>query len=320
MKIWYNSIIDTDRHVVEVRGDRVTIGRGTKNDIVLDSPYVAEEAAVLNRTNGSWELTALGINGLVVKQPGDDEVDNERRVAGGDRYTVVASLAIHLYPYTLTIDLPENLTRNRAAQRSMLDERMSQVIRDVHVELLRRIDLSGDAPTARCDDEYLLRLERTIDEIVRGHSEFAAGSPMIAHLAGHGLRDAVIALIAGGSQPTSDTGLYTDRHWSRLVSSVPDREAEIEATAKYLEAELIDEPSLNVLRTDGRVLEIGTRVTFETERFVDIERNDTIGCRLDHEKTNRGVCNLLRQIVELGLGQLSTPRRNLLPTLGFELI
>ena len=27
MKIWYNNIIDTDRHVVEVQGDRIRIGR-----------------------------------------------------------------------------------------------------------------------------------------------------------------------------------------------------------------------------------------------------------------------------------------------------
>ena len=26
MKIWYNNIIDTDRHVVEVQGDRIRIG------------------------------------------------------------------------------------------------------------------------------------------------------------------------------------------------------------------------------------------------------------------------------------------------------
>ena len=27
MKIWYNNIIDTDRHVVDVQGDRIRIGR-----------------------------------------------------------------------------------------------------------------------------------------------------------------------------------------------------------------------------------------------------------------------------------------------------
>ncbi len=53
MKIWYNNIIDTERHVVEVQGDRIRIGRAASNEIVLDSPYVADEAAVLYRRGGT---------------------------------------------------------------------------------------------------------------------------------------------------------------------------------------------------------------------------------------------------------------------------
>ena len=66
MKIWYNNIIDTERHVVEVQGDRIRIGRAATNEIVLDSPYVADEAAVLYRRGGAWELVALGMNGVAL--------------------------------------------------------------------------------------------------------------------------------------------------------------------------------------------------------------------------------------------------------------
>ncbi len=70
MKIWYNNIIDTERHVVEVQGDRIRIGRAASNEIVLDSPYVADEAAVLYRRNNGWELVALGMNGVTLgRQP-----------------------------------------------------------------------------------------------------------------------------------------------------------------------------------------------------------------------------------------------------------
>ena len=49
------------------------------------------------------------------------------------------------------------------------------MIRDIHVELLRRMDLTGDSARAAMasDDEYLLRLERTLDNIARGREELA---------------------------------------------------------------------------------------------------------------------------------------------------
>ena len=62
MKIWFNNVIDTERNVADVTGNRVRIGRNADNDVVLDSPFIAGEAAVLYKRNGVWELTALGIN------------------------------------------------------------------------------------------------------------------------------------------------------------------------------------------------------------------------------------------------------------------
>ncbi len=76
MKIWYNNIIDTERHVVEVQGDRIRIGRAASNEIVLDSPYVADEAAVLYRRGNAWELVALGMNGVTL---------GDRQLFGGER-------------------------------------------------------------------------------------------------------------------------------------------------------------------------------------------------------------------------------------------
>ena len=56
------------------------------------------------------------------------------------------------------------------------------------------MDLTGDAAaTLANDDEYLLRLERTLDNIARGREELANGnSPLVAHLAGYGLRDRLL--------------------------------------------------------------------------------------------------------------------------------
>ena len=89
MKIWYNNIIDTDRHVVEVQGDRIRIGRSPANEIVLDSPYVADEAAVLYRRNNGWELVALGMNGVTL---------GDRQLFGGERCDIRGSQTISLFP------------------------------------------------------------------------------------------------------------------------------------------------------------------------------------------------------------------------------
>ena len=133
MKIWYNNIIDTDRHVVEVQGDRIRIGRAAANEIVLDSPYVADEAAVLYRRNNTWELVALGINGVTL---------GDRQLFGGERCEIRGSQTISLFPYSLTLDLPKAEETTREHLRKQLDDRMSNSIRDIHVELLRRMDLT----------------------------------------------------------------------------------------------------------------------------------------------------------------------------------
>ncbi|MFO0791947.1 MAG: ATPase, T2SS/T4P/T4SS family [Pirellulales bacterium] len=228
MKIWYNNIIDTDRHVVEVQGDRIRIGRAAHNEIVLDSPYVADEAAVLYRRNTGWELVALGINGVTL---------GDRQLFGGERCDIKGSQTISLFPYSLTLDLPTAEETTREHQRLLLDDRMSILIRDVHVELLRRMDLSGDgAASMASDDEYLLRLERTIDNIARGREDLNnASSTLVAHLAGYGLRDRLLASLTTDTGPKKERGLFTERHWSRLVTSVPERENEVDATAQYVE-------------------------------------------------------------------------------------
>ena len=108
MKIWYNNIIDTDRRVVEVQGDRIRIGRAPSNEIVLDSPYVADEAAVLYRRNNGWELVALGMNGITL---------DDRQLYGGERCDIRGSQTISLFPYSLTLDLPSAAETTREHQR-----------------------------------------------------------------------------------------------------------------------------------------------------------------------------------------------------------
>ncbi len=233
MKIWYNNVIDTDRHVVEVEGSRIRIGRAAHNEIVLDSPYIADDAAALYRRNGAWELVALGINGVKL---------GDRQLYNGQRAEIQTSQSINLFPFSLTLDLPKQEEATREALRRALDESMSKLIHAVHLDLLDKMDLKVGAVTCPESDEYLLKLERNLDEIVRSQDSFYSNADLIGHIAGHGLRDSILSDLTSVSNEQTETGLYTDRHWSRLISTVPDRETELTATARYVAKALkIDE-------------------------------------------------------------------------------
>jgi pilus assembly protein CpaF len=267
MKIWYNNIIDTERHVVEVQGDRIRIGRAPSNEIVLDSPYVADEAAVLYRRGNAWELVALGMNGITL---------GDRQLFGGERCDIRGSQTISLFPYSLTLDLPSAAETTREHQRMLLDEKMSTLIRDIHVELLLRMDLTGDSAASLANnDEYLLRLERTLDNIARAREELASGTlPLVGHLAGYGLRDRLLSHLTTEVTVRRDHGLFTDRHWSRLVTAVPERETEVDSTAQYIEKLILPKDAA------GKELSVTARIDAVEQKFWGAW--DSIGDRI-HE-------------------------------------
>lgn len=223
MKIWFNNVIDTERNVAEVTGNRVRIGRSPDNDIVLASPFIAGEAAVLHKRQGHWELVALGINGVKL---------GDRQLYNGDRCEIRTNQSISLFPFTITLDLPHEAEVDRSTQRKDLDESMSEVIGQVHLELLQRMNLTADSAVQRDNDEYLLELEKTIDNIASNRLFRKDRSAIVTHTAGHGLRDHMLARAADSNSNGNENA---QRHWSEILTIVPDREQELYTTAKYIE-------------------------------------------------------------------------------------
>jgi pilus assembly protein CpaF len=226
MRIWYNNVLDNSRYAVDVNGHRVRVGRDPSNDIVLNSPFVAAEALLLLKRGALWELAALGLNGC---QIGDEELrlGETRNVSDGQR--------IKLFPYTLTLEMPDQPQMSKEAQRDGLDREMSDLIRLVHLDLLQHMDLdsSGEA-TRRESDEYLLALERNLEEIARLRGlRHVQKAQLASHIAGHAVRAEILGnLVASVGQQASSL-LQADQHWSRLVSMVPEREEELKATVQY---------------------------------------------------------------------------------------
>ena len=229
MKVWYNNVIDSDRKLVEVQGNRIRIGRGPHNEIVLDSPYVAEEAAILYRRSNKWELVVLGMNGA---QVGDQKFYN------GSRCEIQGDQSIGLFPFSLTLDLPKATEVSLEQKRSHLDALMSRFIADVHVALLKRRELKLDSASVNGNnDEYLLALERCLENIAVAHPLLAKDSRgLVDQIAGHSVRDFLLSKQTAVGDDNS--ALCKTRHWSRLVSAVPEREQELESTSTYLDESL----------------------------------------------------------------------------------
>ncbi len=226
MKIWFNNVIDTERRVVEVTGNRVRIGRGSHNEIVLDSPFVADEAAVLYKRGGVWELLALGINGVKL---------GEEQLYNGERCEVRTDQAILLFPFSLTLDLPQQEQLSRAGARAELDQLMSRVIGEVHLELLQRMNLNAESTAQRDNEEYMVELERNINKIAQANETLQKHqATLLGHVAGHGLRDQMLSQIGRSHDSDHENGLQTARHWSRIVTAVPEREKELAAAAEYM--------------------------------------------------------------------------------------
>ena len=79
MKIWFNKLHDSRRQVVEVAGPEITIGRDASCDVVLASPLVSRQHAVLRLASGGLELENVGLNSCLV---GATEVLGELHAAG----------------------------------------------------------------------------------------------------------------------------------------------------------------------------------------------------------------------------------------------
>ena len=65
MKIeWLNTIIDGDRGVHAVASRHVQIGRSKANDIVLDSPSIADHAVVFEAADNGWKLVVVALQSI----------------------------------------------------------------------------------------------------------------------------------------------------------------------------------------------------------------------------------------------------------------
>jgi len=224
MMLLCHNILAGQRSATTIQSDRITIGRDSKNDIVLDSLLVAPQAAVLVRQNGVWMIQTLGKNGCKI---------GDQQIGPGESIKLTGSQPIVLFPFEISF---ENQDQDDEAKRlDPNDERASLLLCSIHRKLLALMDIETDDTERRDNPEYLLNLEHMIEQLAIEESiTEPAHRDLVSYIAGQAVRQALIEFLfeQNGNKPS---GLAVDSQgWSRLVSAVSHREHDLSSIVNSL--------------------------------------------------------------------------------------
>ena len=231
MRIWYNQLHESQRSLLDVPGDEVTIGRDRTNTLVLASPLIARQQAILRQQGNQVWIKNLGMNSCLV---GDTEV------LGGNEHQFPASEQLRIWPYTLTLESNETLPISRQDLESHLRGLLADLELRVHRRLLERFDLHELEANRIGDAESLVRLERQIEDVCRELQLFTdTNEPLLEELVGINLRDYIVQqLILETDSDTSSTLSFLRNEFDVPATLVPERESELVNLLKYARGKL----------------------------------------------------------------------------------
>ena len=95
MRIWFNRVSESRRSMVDIDGAEFRIGRDHDNHIVLPSPLVSRQHAVVRVMDDLLELENVGLNSCLI---GDTEI------LGGQTASFTKGTKIRIWPFTLSFE------------------------------------------------------------------------------------------------------------------------------------------------------------------------------------------------------------------------
>ncbi len=223
--------------VFDTQADRISIGRGADNDIVLDSPFVAETAAIIAESGSAWELTPAGENEILL---------GSQALHPGERVLIGGEQPIQIFPFSLSLEPPATEGLSEVGLREALQMQGSRLILDVHRELLERMDTSESEEQRGDNEEYLMSLENDLEEIARlqGFLKPEYGA-LLAHFSASTIQAELLHRTIETSAEGGDVWA-SDGRWLRMFSAVADFESELDALVERVAAEL-DLPAIEDL-------------------------------------------------------------------------
>jgi Flp pilus assembly CpaF family ATPase len=231
MKIWYNKVHDSRRNLLEIEGDEVTIGRDGKNRLVLRSPLVSKQQAVVRRINGKLELENVGINSCMI---------GEREVMGGETTSFSPGETVRIWPFTVTFESDEAAPISRQDLEAHLRTLMSGLEMKVHQKLLERFDLYELENNQLGNEQSILLLEKHIEDVCREMQLFnEQNDPLLEEVIGLTLRDYVInQLILESDDERFQSNRLTYNEFDVPATLVPERETELQNLLHFVRERL----------------------------------------------------------------------------------
>jgi len=232
MKVWFNKVSESRRSVADVNGGEIRIGRGAENDVVLKSPLVSRQHAVVRPTGDELELQNVGLNSCLV---GDTEV------LGGERVKFSPNVKVRIWPYTISFETETQATVSRAELESHLRKLVAELELKIHQKLLERLDLYELEASRGDNSESILLLENNIEDVCRELDLFSADNDtLLEEINGLGLRDHLInqLIMETEEDEVFDLAALTTNEFDVPATLVPERETELHGLLKFLREKL----------------------------------------------------------------------------------
>ncbi|MDC0936630.1 ATPase, T2SS/T4P/T4SS family [Pirellulales bacterium] len=229
MRIWYNRIGHGASSVLDHESDVLRVGRSPANDVVLNSPFVASQAAILSRSGRQWEVVSLGENEIRI---------GKVSLRQGERAFVLPDSPIHIYPFALNLQPPPKAANDDELERDALDQRLAEVVLKVHRDLLSRMEIADSAEDRRENQEYLRQLELDIEEIARLHGFLEPEAlRTLQHCVAQMVLGHLTARIIERSNQQEDVWSHNEL-WTQMQTADSDFDQELEDLVDSLEREL----------------------------------------------------------------------------------
>lgn len=242
MKVWYNKVHESRRRVFETEETVISIGRDAGNDVVLKSPLVSKQQAVVRRDNGKLVLENIGINSCMI---------GSIELIGGETTEFRPGETIRIWPFTLTFESEEAAPIGRAEMEAHLRSIMAGLELRVHQKLLERFDLYELETNRVGDEDSILILERHIEDVCHELNLFdSSNDALLEEVIGLNLKDLIVnQLILESDREELGGGIVnlTYNEFDVPATLVPERETELDNLIHFARerVELEEEPDLS---------------------------------------------------------------------------
>ena len=122
----------------------ITIGRDPSNMLVLESPLVSRQHALIRRKDDHFEFENVGLNACVV---GDQDV------GVGETVRFETGSQLRVWPFTISLEMESVNRVTRTDLDAHVRSEMTNLEQRIHRQLLERLDLVGMENSRRPERE-----------------------------------------------------------------------------------------------------------------------------------------------------------------------